>query len=97
MIELLHIYISSFTVIMSSCIAFNENFFILSLVQTRSFLRGGSLNMQYTLDQLLNKISALEDPFQYFHFNRDVIRPVCVRLVQVYFASEQSFPSKFAQ
>ena len=51
MVELLHIYISSFTVIMSYCIAFNENFFTLCLVQTCSFLRGGSLNVQYTLDQ----------------------------------------------
>lgn len=78
--------------IMSYCIAFNENFFILSLVQTRSFLRGGSLNMQYTLDQLLNKISALEDPFQYFHFNRDVIGPVCVRLVQGISHRSKVFP-----
>ena len=84
---------------MSYCIAFNENLFILSLVQTRSFLRGGSLNMQYTLDQLLNKISALEDPFQYFHFNRDVIcnRSGLCKIGPGHFASEQSFPSKFAQ
>ena len=65
MIEVLHFYIYSFTVIMSYCIAFNENLFYLYLVQACYVLLGGSLHVQYPLDQnfrikfLLGKIFCL--------------------------------------
>ena len=82
MIELLHFYISSFTFIMSYCIAFNENFFILCLVQTCSFFRRGSLNVQYTLDEnFWIKFLLWKILFNTSNLNRDVILSICVRAV----------------
>ena len=92
MIEVIHFYISSFTVIMSYCIAFNENFFILCLVQTCSFLRRGSLNVQYTLDENFCIKFLLHKYFNTSNLDRDVILSVCVRAVQGISHQSKVFP-----
>ena len=62
---------------------FNENFFILCLVQTCSVFRRGSLNVQYTLEEnFWIKFLFWKILFNTSNLNRDVILSVCVRVVQ---------------
>ena len=51
----------------------------------------------YSRRKLLNKISALEDPFQYFQFKSRCNTFGLCKSGPGHFASEQSFPSNFAQ
>lgn len=63
MIEVLHFYIYSFTVIMSYCIAFNENLFYLMFGTSSNVLLGGSLHVQYPLDRNCPIVVLLEKIF----------------------------------
>ena len=93
MIEVLHFYISSFTVIMSCCIAFDGILFYLMfgtrmLCSFRWFIACSISSSP----KLSNKISAWEDHFQYLQFKwRCDTYGVC-ESGPGHFASEQSFP-----
>ena len=69
MIEVLHFYISSFTVIMSYCIAFNENLFYFmfgtSMFYSSQWLIACAICSR---PKLSRKVSTSEDLFQYFQF-----------------------------
>ena len=72
--------------------------FILCLAQACFILRGGSLHVQYALDQNFRKKFLLGKIFfNISNLNRDVILKVSVRAVQGISHGKKKFPSNFPQ
>ena len=69
MIEVLHFYISSLTVIMSYCIAFNENLFYFMFGTSVCYSSRWFIACAISSRPKLSKtISTWEDLFQFFQF-----------------------------